>query len=155
MQTLSIMIQNLRSETSIFYLFSNNHINDIVQLGFDFEDEEVLGYYISFLKTISLKLNASTVQFFFQDNGEVSAFPLYSEALRFVNHKEGMVRTAVRTLTLNVFSIKESLVQDFVVAKPANNYFSEIAILAAEQCQVSIYRIVKPVMNSFMPVWFV
>lgn len=138
LQTLSIMIQNLRSETSVFYLFSNNHINDIVQLSFDFEDEEVLGYYISFLKTISLKLNASTVQFFFQDNGEVSAFPLYTEAIRFINHREGMVRTAVRTLTLNVYSVSEVVVQDFVVAKPANNYFSELAILAAEHCQVTI-----------------
>lgn len=58
LQTLSIIIQNVRSETGIFFLFSNNHINNIVDLDFDFSDEEVLGYYISFLKTISLKLNA-------------------------------------------------------------------------------------------------
>lgn len=58
LQTLSIIIQNVRSETGIFFLFSNNHINNIVDLDFDFSDDEVLGYYISFLKTISLKLNA-------------------------------------------------------------------------------------------------
>jgi hypothetical protein len=58
LQTLSIIIQNVRSETGIFFLFSNNHINNIVDLDFDFSDEEVLGYYISFLKTISLKVNA-------------------------------------------------------------------------------------------------
>ena len=51
---------------AIFYLFSNNHVNDIVALRFDFDDDEVLGYYINLLKTISLKLNESTVQFFFQ-----------------------------------------------------------------------------------------
>lgn len=61
LQTLSIIIQNVRSETGIFFLFSNNHINNIVDLDFDFSDEEVLGYYISFLKTISLKLNTGTV----------------------------------------------------------------------------------------------
>ncbi|GMH41903.1 hypothetical protein BSKO_09813 [Bryopsis sp. KO-2023] len=136
LQTLSIMIQNLRSETSVFYLFSKDHINDIVQLRFDFEDEEVLGLYISFLKTISLKLNPKTVQFFFQDNGAVCAFPLYTEAIRFINHKEGMVRAAVRTLTLNVYRVTESVVQDFVVAKPASNYFTELALYAAEQCQI-------------------
>lgn len=58
LQTLSIIIQNVRSETGIFFLFSNNHINNIVDLDFDFSDDEVLGYYISFLKTISLKLNS-------------------------------------------------------------------------------------------------
>ena len=30
-------------------------------------------------------------------------FPLYTEAIKFFNHSESMVRIAVRTLTLNVF----------------------------------------------------
>ena len=136
LQTLSIMIQNLRDETSVYYLFSNNHINDIVQLRFDFEDEEVLGYYISFLKTISLKLNRKTVQFFFQKDETTSRFPLYTEATRLMNHKEGMVRAAVRTLTLNVFNVPDPLIQEFVVSKPSSSYFRELALYATEQCQV-------------------
>ncbi|CAD7703845.1 unnamed protein product, partial [Ostreobium quekettii] len=136
LQTLSIMIQNLRNETSVYYIFSNNHINDIVQLAFDFNDEEVLGYYISFLKTISLKLNVKTVQFFFKQDGGACSFPLYTEAAKFINHREGMVRAAVRTLTLNVFNVQDPLIQDFVVAKPASNYFTELALYATEQCQV-------------------
>lgn len=47
-----------------------------------------------------------------------------------------MVRAAVRTLTLNVYSIKDPAVQAFVVSKPASNYFNELAIFVAEQCQV-------------------
>lgn len=66
LQTLSILIQNIRSETAIFYIFSGDLINSIMALRFNFEDDEVLGYYINLLKTISLKFNASTVQFFFQ-----------------------------------------------------------------------------------------
>lgn len=30
-------------------------------------------------------------------------FPLYTEAIKFFNHPESMVRIAVRTLTLNVY----------------------------------------------------
>ena len=55
LQTLSILIQNIRSTTAIFYLFSNNVVNEIVAMRFDFEDDEVLGYFINLLKTISLK----------------------------------------------------------------------------------------------------
>jgi protein CLEC16A len=40
-------------------------INDMIAHRFDFSDEELLAYYISFLKTISLKLNERTVAFFF------------------------------------------------------------------------------------------
>lgn len=87
LQTLSILIQNIRSTTAIFYLFSNNVVNEIVAMRFDFEDDEVLGYFINLLKTISLKFNASTVQFFFQDDGERSSFPLYTEAVKFINHR--------------------------------------------------------------------
>ena len=73
LQTLSIMIQNTREETSLFYLFSNDHVpKELIEHDFDFDDEEVLAYYISFLKTVSLKLNPRTIQFFFftgVDNG--------------------------------------------------------------------------------------
>ena len=34
---------------------------------FDFSDEEVMAYYISFLKTLSLKLNTHTVHFFYNE----------------------------------------------------------------------------------------
>ncbi|BDA41766.1 probable protein CLEC16A homolog at N-terminal half [Coccomyxa sp. Obi] len=135
LQTLSILIQNIRSTTAIFYLFSNNLVNEIVAMRFDFEDDEVLGYFINLLKTISLKFNSSTVQFFFHDDGERSSFPLYTEAVKFINHRDGMVRAAVRTLTLNVYSIRDPAVQAFVVSKPASNYFNELAIFIAEQCQ--------------------
>ena len=140
LQTLSILIQNIRSETAIFYLFSNNMVNEIVAMRFDFEDDEVLGYFINLLKTISLKFNASTVQFFFQDDGERSSFPLYTEAVKFINHRDGMVRAAVRTLTLNVYTIRDAAVQAFVVSKPASNYFNELAIFVAEQCEVCARR---------------
>ncbi len=35
---------------------------------------------------------------------EVVSFPLYSEAIKFFHHEEGMVRIAVRTITLSVFN---------------------------------------------------
>ncbi len=85
----------------IDYLLSNNHVNSIIVHKFDFSDEEVMAYYISFLKTLSLKLNPHTIHFFF--NEHTNDFPLYTEAIKFFNHSEKMVRIAVRTLTLNVF----------------------------------------------------
>lgn len=49
------------------YLLSNNHINSIIVHKFDFSDEEVLAYYISFLKTLSFKLNVHTIHFFYNE----------------------------------------------------------------------------------------
>ena len=82
LQTLSILTQNIQSEQAIYYLFSKNHINAIIGQDFNFDDDEVLGYYISFLKTISLKLNSGTIHFFLLrkrgSQGDASwTFPLY------------------------------------------------------------------------------
>ncbi|XP_071033380.1 protein CLEC16A homolog isoform X2 [Parasteatoda tepidariorum] len=101
LQTLNILFENIRNETSLYYLLSNNHVNSIIVHKFDFSDEEVMAYYISFLKTLSLKLNTHTIHFFY--NEHTNDFPLYNEAIKFFKHSESMVRIAVRTLTLNVF----------------------------------------------------
>lgn len=47
---------------SLFYLLSNNHVNDMIMFDFRLEDEEVLSHFASFLKTLSLRLNPNTVQ---------------------------------------------------------------------------------------------
>jgi len=49
------------------YLLSNNHVNDVICHKFDFSDEEVMAYYISFLKTLSLRLNKHTIHFFYNE----------------------------------------------------------------------------------------
>jgi protein CLEC16A len=72
-------------------------------------DEELLAYYTSFLKTVSMKLNERTVQFFFHTHKEKPSFPLYCEAIKLFRHPESMVRAAIRTLTLNVFAVPGTL----------------------------------------------
>ena len=65
-QTLSILISNISKQTSLFFLFSNNHLNDILALGYDLRDEEALAHFVTLLKAISFKLDRDTVQFFLQ-----------------------------------------------------------------------------------------
>jgi protein CLEC16A len=106
------------------YLLSNNHVNSIIVHKFDFSDEEVMAYYISFLKTLSFKLNTHTIHFFF--NEHTNDFPLYTEAIKFFNHSEKMVRIAVRTLTLNVFRVEETSMLKFITDRTAVPYFSNL-----------------------------
>ncbi|KRZ71010.1 Protein CLEC16A [Trichinella papuae] len=124
LQTLNILFENIRNETSLYYLLSNNHVNSIITYRFDFSDEEILAYYISFLKTLSFKLNVNTVHFFF--NEHTLDFPLYTEAIKFFNHAESMVRIAVRTLTLNVFKVNDPQVIRFIRDNTAVPYFSNL-----------------------------
>lgn len=124
LQTLNILFENIRNETSLYYLLSNNHVNSIIVHKFDFSDEEVMAYYISFLKTLSLKLNSHTIHFFYNDH--TNDFPLYTEAIKFFNHPESMVRIAVRTLTLNVYKVQDHSMLRFIRNKTAAPYFSNL-----------------------------
>lgn len=124
LQTLNILFENIRNETSLYYLLSNNHVNSIIVHKFDFSDEEVMAYYISFLKTLSLKLNNNTIHFFY--NEHTKDFPLYTEAIKFFHHSESMVRIAVRTLTLNVYRVQDASMLRFIRDRTAAPYFSNL-----------------------------
>jgi Uncharacterised conserved protein/CLEC16A C-terminal len=131
-QTLSILIQNISDERSVFYLLSNNFVNDLIVHQFDFNDEELLAYYISFLKTLSLKLNERTILFFF--NERANDFPLYTEAIKFFKNREQMVRIAVRTLSLNVYKIDYPPLRKFVLNRSAVPYFSNLVWFLRDEC---------------------
>ncbi|XP_041363000.1 protein CLEC16A-like [Gigantopelta aegis] len=124
LQTLNILFENISNETSLYYLLSNNHVNSIIVHKFDFSDEEVMAYYISFLKTLSLKLNRHTIHFFY--NEHTNDFALYTEAIKFFNHSESMVRIAVRTITLNVYKVEDKAMLRYIRDRTAAPYFSNL-----------------------------
>ncbi|XP_059620976.1 protein CLEC16A homolog [Phlebotomus argentipes] len=124
LQTLNILFENIRNETSLYYLLSNNQVNSIIVHKFDFSDEDVMGYYILFLKTLSLKLNKHTIHFFY--NEHTNDFPLYTEAIKFFNHPESMVRIAVRTISLNVYRVQNTNMLQFIRDRTAAPYFSNL-----------------------------
>ena len=129
LQTLAIVVQNVREETSLFFLFSEGHVpRRLVEANLDFDDEEVLGRYVSLLKTTSMRLNAGTVQMFFftgtetrggkaageQSDAVAAAFPLFAAGARFLSHHESMVRAASRTITLNCLAVTDARVRQFL-----------------------------------------
>jgi len=130
-QTLSIMIQNLNTKNSLYYLLSNNKVNELIVHKFDFAlDEELLAYYITFLKTISLKLDREMVQFFF--DVDKRKFQLYERAIEFADSNESMVQIAVRTITLNIYSVNDAAMHQFV-ADTSDAYFERMALYTWDQ----------------------
>ncbi|KAL8100744.1 protein TRANSPARENT TESTA 9-like isoform X2 [Apium graveolens] len=148
LQTVSIMIQNLKSEHSIYYMFSNEYINYLITYKFDFRSEELVSYYISFLRAISGKLNKNTISLLIKiQNDEVVAFPLYEEAIRFAFHEESMVCTAVRALTLNVYHVGDEFVNKYVSSKPRADYFLNLVGFFRDQC-ISLNKLVANATNN-------
>jgi hypothetical protein len=109
LQTLSILVNCVRNDTSLYYLLSNNYINEIIIYPYDFsEDENLVDQFVSFMKSLSLRLDYKTVQFFFSQEDEENAFPLLTRATELLTHEEAMVRIASQTIILNVFRVDDT-----------------------------------------------
>ncbi|GJV81143.1 protein transparent testa 9 isoform X2 [Tanacetum coccineum] len=151
LQTMSIMIQNLKSDHSIYYLFSNEHINFLITYPFDFRNEELLSYYISFLRAISGKLNKNTISLLVKtEKEEIVSFPLYVEAIRFAFHEEGMIRTAVRALTLNIYHVGDVYVNKYIASTPHDAYFVNFVKFFREHC-ISLNGLISPTTENQGP----
>lgn len=148
LQTLSILCQSVRNTTSMYYLLSNNYINDIIGYPYDFEDDELVDTFISFMKSLSLRLNSQTVQFFFIE--ETGSYPLLSKAVTFLSFKEPMVRTAAQATILNVYRIaevraREYALQDSILQGLLNGITAVLNSLYSSMCDTCLaYKQTQP-----------
>jgi hypothetical protein len=129
LQTLSILINSVRNDTSLYYLLSNNYINEIIVFPHIFENDESLrDQFVSFLKTLSIRLNPKTVQFFFVE--ETGAFPLLSRAIDILKFKDPMVRIACQTVILNIFQVPDSRARKYALdGEMMYKFLNEIIII--------------------------
>ncbi|MBA0713306.1 hypothetical protein Golax_012347 [Gossypium laxum] len=59
---------------------------------------------------------------------------MYTEALKFAQHEEKMIQTAIRALTLNIYNICDDNVYQFITTPPASIYFSDLVSSLRKQC---------------------
>ncbi|CAN1306549.1 Protein TRANSPARENT TESTA 9 [Linum perenne] len=146
---LSILIQNMDSEHAIYYCFSNDLINNIITHQFNFDSGDLDPYYISFLRAVSSKVNLNILCLLVKVHGDtVVSFPLYSEALKFAQHSETMIQTAVREITLSLYKVSDDMVLQFLSTTPASDYFSSLVHRMKEQCS-HLSDLVQAVKESF------
>lgn len=126
LQTIAMLIANVRRATSLYSLLSGNHINALITSKMDFEDEEILTWFVSLLKSLALRLNTETVRFFF--DARRGSFPLYMKATQFFDHGDVMVRSAVRCATLSVYRLEDEEVQRFLAEHADRHYFRDLAV---------------------------
>ncbi|KAK7268074.1 hypothetical protein RIF29_20760 [Crotalaria pallida] len=135
LQYLSIMIQNMDSAHAIYYCFSNGYINSIISHPYKFDGGDLAPYYVSFMRAISAKINRDTLCLLVKVHGDaVVSFPLYTEALRFSQHEEKMIQTAIRAIVLNIYNVSDDMVYQFISTPPVSEYFSDLVQRLRDLC---------------------
>lgn len=105
LQTMGILCQCVKNDTSLYYILSNNYINDLLKYPYDFDNDELLDQFVSFLKSLSLRMNEQTIQFFFIE--KTNSMPILTRAIDLLRYREGMVRIAAQTCILNIYRVQD------------------------------------------------
>ena len=130
LRTVQICIQSVTSETSLYFLLSNNLINEIISFPYHFhshdnsdnhniseEDEDLLPLFLSLLKTISLLFaqNSKLIQFFIDER--THSIPLLIRAIELLSSQEdSMIRVGAQVVILNVFKVEESSSREIITS---------------------------------------
>lgn len=127
-KSFSVLIPNLKSNTLLYFIFSNNFINQLLSHDYEKYDDEFIAFYINFIKSLSLKLNTLSIQFFFIR--QKNSFPLLENTLRYYNHTDPMIRTTVRNIFLTVLKsihlfklVRYEPIYEYLSTLPSISYF--------------------------------
>ena len=130
--TFSFLMINIKSTTYLYYFFSKNLLNKIINKDYSNYDEEFLSYYVNFLKSLSLRLDEVSVNLFYIEKS--NNFPIIENVLKLYNHRDSMVRNVVRNIVLNILKIKNTNVQDHFTELPSISYLANIACHLRDIC---------------------
>ena len=65
----------------------------MINFDHNFEEDEICDNFVSFMKSLSLRLDQQTVQFFIVE--ETKTFPLLAKAIGFLGYRDPMVRPCI------------------------------------------------------------
>jgi len=127
-KTLSVLIININNKEILYYILSNNFINKIIKsinIELIKSDEDFLSHYINFLKSISLKIDLTTIQFFFMS--QTGSFPLLESALSLYNHQDKMIQSVVKNILLIMLKLNSPQLIEYICSLPSLTYFCFIS----------------------------
>ena len=127
-KSMSALILTITNQAFLFYVFSNNFINNIITNDKIIESsEDFLSFYINFLKSLSLKIDLTTIKLFFHP--EINSFPLLENALKLYNYEDSMIRNVVKNIFLKFATLSKDYqpLKEFMLSLPAIKFFCFIS----------------------------
>ena len=126
-QSLSILIVNIvKSKAFLYFILSNNFVNDLLLIDFSKYDDEYFSYYVNFLKSLAMRLDGNTFLLFYNERSY--CFPLIDCTLNLYNYSNSMTRTVVHNIILQILKSNMEKVYEYFTVLPSVNYFSFISL---------------------------
>jgi Uncharacterised conserved protein len=184
LQSICILIQNVSRATSLYALLSNNHVNALIRLQLKWYESaeqhrigtkdsthygtpaytELTTHFVTFLKSLAMRMNAETLQFFLiyppppsatVEAGPSLEFPLYECSLQLcASQNDSFVRTTALNICLN--TLRLAAVQDIdpLLGGGGAIAFAERVLIAEYACvPATVEQLIAPVFAKLALHW--
>lgn len=174
LQSICILIQNVSRATSLYALLSNNHVNQLIRMKLKLYEAaerhrigaktvygtpaftELTTHFVTFLKSLAMRMNAETLQFFliFPPGGGAMEFPLYECSLKLCSSQnDSFVRTTALNICLNTLRLSAVNNVDPLLGGGALE-FQERVFIAEYACVPStVEQLIAPVFSKLAAHW--
>jgi len=117
----SVLFTNLSDKHINYFIFNCDFINQQINALNESINPDYLYYYISFVKSLILKINTRTIEYFY--HGRSYSFPLLGNCLKFYNHPDSMISNTARNIFLVILKIKHPPCIEYICNLPMLTYF--------------------------------
>lgn len=119
---LGVLLLNLSDRPCLCYIL--RHLDPIISHGVHLLDDELVDYFISFLKQVTQLVTTHPDEYL-----SISThYPLLSMALLFYRHPENMVRTTVRNIILSLLQTKQQSVISLFTCLPYSTFWNNLTL---------------------------
>ena len=137
----SVLFTNLSDKHINYFIFNCDFINQHINTLNESINPDYLYYYISFVKSLILKINTRTIEYFY--HARTYSFPLLGNCLKFYNHPDSMISNTARNIFLVILKIKHPPCIDYICHLPMLTYFIFLSCRLRDEIRTLNKKIIK------------
>ena len=134
LEMINFLTTNIQNKELLEYIYKEKFPTSIQGINMNIIDklisldtkknEEYLTYQINFIKSLTLKINIETLNYFYDCN--INQFPILTKTLSLYNYKDPLIRNVVKNIFLAIIKIENQNLREFLISFPINLYYSNI-----------------------------
>ena len=134
LEMISFLTINIQNKDLLEFIYSKkyptnipgqqmNIIDKLISLDTK-KNEEYLTYQINFIKSLTLKINIDSLNYFYDSN--INQFPILTKSLSLYNYNDPLIRNVIKNIFLAIIKIENNNLREFLISFPINLYYSNI-----------------------------
>ena len=134
LEMINFLTTNIQNQEILTYIYKMKFPTEIKGIEMNIIDklisldakknEEYLTYQINFIKSLTLKINIDTLNYFYDCN--INQFPILTKSLSLYNYTDPLIRNVVKNIFLAIIKIENKNLREFLISFPINLYYPNI-----------------------------